>query len=256
MIDSHAHLYYEKFDEDRDLVIARAREAGVSRVINIGTDVETSEKSIELAKRYEGFHATVGLHPTTQVTDLAGDVARLETLAKANPGHVIGVGEIGLDYYWKEVAPGPQKESLAVQLDLARRLDLPVVYHCRDALPDLFACLERELTQPPGVFHCFSGGPADAERALALGYHLSFAGNVTYPKAVDLHAALQVVPIEKLLLETDCPFLPPQPVRGKRNEPAYVRHTRDFIANAKDVSPEELDRITEATTIALFRLRQ
>ncbi len=254
MIDSHAHLYYEKFDEDRDQVVLRAREAGVVRVINIGTDVATSEKSLELAKRYMGFYATVGLHPTTKVVDLLRDIALLETLAKANPDRVVGVGEIGLDYYWKDVAPAAQKESLAAQLDLARRLGLPVVYHCRDALEDLFAFLQQERIQPPGVFHCFSGGPSDAERALALGYHVSFAGNVTYPGAVNLQAALQVVPVEKLLLETDCPFLAPQPVRGKRNEPAHVGHTRDFIAKSKGIDPGELERITEATTVSLFGL--
>jgi TatD DNase family protein len=166
----------------------------------------------------------------------------------------VAVGEIGLDYYWKDVAPEEQKPRLVKQLALARRVGLPVVFHCRDALEDLFRVLEAEPALPPGVFHCFSGGPAEARRALGLGFHVSFAGNVTYPKAVELQAALREVPLEKLLLETDCPFLAPQPARGKRNEPAFVRHTRDFIAGVKGVPPEEVERATDAAARALFGL--
>lgn len=255
MIDSHAHLYFERFDEDRDQVIARAREAGVSRLINIGIDVPTSEQSLALAREQKGFFAAAGLHPTSVIVDLVGDIARLEALARAHPEHVVAIGEIGLDYYWKEVAPADQRVKLDQQLDLARRLNLPVIFHCRDALDDLFAVLELERSLPPGVFHCFSGGPAEAERALGLGFHLSFAGNVTFPRANVLQAALAVVPLDKLLLETDCPFLAPQPCRGKRNEPAFVRHTRDFIASARGVSPEAVEAATDAAALRLFRLR-
>jgi TatD DNase family protein len=254
VIDSHAHLYFDKFDGDRAAVIARAREIGVGAVINIGTEVATSEQSVALAREHRGFYATVGLHPTYAVPDLDEALGKLESLARASPGLVVGVGEIGLDYYWKEIPKEVQMPRLERQLELARRLGLPVVYHCRDALADLFAVLERQPAQPPGVFHCFSGNAADARRALDLGYHVSFAGNVTYPKAVDLQEALRAVPLEKLLLETDCPFLAPQPVRGKRNEPAFVRHTRDFIAGVKGATPEEVERVTDATARRLFRL--
>jgi len=254
MIDSHAHLYFDRFDEDRDAVIARAREAGVSRIINIGIDVRTTEQSIDLARRHPGFHAAAGLHPASEVADPDGELVRLEELARANPGHVVAIGEIGLDYYWKDVPPAEQRTRLEKQLDFARRLGLPVIFHCRDALEDLLALLQAERTLPPGVFHCFSGGPAEAERALALGFHVSFAGNVTYPKAKDLQAALAVVPPDRLLLETDCPFLAPQPCRGKRNEPAFVRHTRDFIAQAKGLTPEDVERATDQTAVKLFRL--
>ncbi len=257
MIDSHAHLYFDKFDPDRDEVIARARDAGVSAILNIGIDVASSEQSIVLSRSHAGFYATVGLHPTSEVADLDRDLEKLERLARENTGRVVAVGEIGLDYHWKDVEPGEQKVRLVRQLDLARRLGLPVVFHCRDALEDLLRILESERDGqglPPGVFHCFSGGPVEAERALALGFHVSFAGNVTYPKALELQASLRAVPVEKLLLETDCPFLAPQPCRGKRNEPAFVRHTRDFLARAKGVTPEEIESATDGTARRLFRL--
>lgn len=253
MIDTHAHLYYDKFDADRSEVLARARAAGVERIINIGTEVSTSARSVELARAEPGLYAAVGIHPTTPVTDLGAEIAALEDLARAEPSRVVAVGEIGLDYYWKDVPPAAQKTSLLAQLELARRLDLPVVYHCRDALEDLFAILEKEDSLPPGVFHCFAGGPAQVPRALALGCYLSFAGNVTYPRATELQAALRAAPLDRLLLETDSPFLPPQPFRGKRNEPAHVKLTRDFIAREKGLTPEEVDRATDANAARFFR---
>lgn len=252
LIDSHAHLYFDRFDADRDEVIARAREVGVSAVINIGIDVDSSRQSVALATVNGDFFAAVGLHPTSKVADLDADLVEIEALARENPGRVVAIGEIGLDYYWKDVPREEQKPRLVRQLVLSRGLALPVIFHCRDALEDLLAILEAEDELPPGVFHCFSGGPAEVERALQLGFHLSFAGNVTFPKATGLHAALRSAPVEKLLLETDSPFLAPQPRRGKRNEPAFVRYTRDFIAGVKGVSPEDLERTTDATTRKLF----
>lgn len=254
MIDSHAHLYFESFDPDRAEVIARARASGVEAIINIGIDVESSRKCLALACEHPGFHAAVGIHPTSKVADLDGDLDQIERLARENPGRAVAVGEIGLDYHWKDVGAEEQKARLERQLVLARRLQLPVIFHCREALGDLLEILEREEGLPPGVFHCFSGGAEEARRALALEFHVSFAGNVTYRKADALLEALGEVPVEKLLLETDCPFLAPMPCRGKRNEPAFVRHTRDFLARVKGVSPEALERATDAAARRLFGL--
>jgi len=254
MIDSHAHLYFDRFDEDRAEVIARARAAGIGAIINIGIDLATSQQAVALAAANAGFYAAVGLHPASKITDMEAELAGVERLAIAERGRVVAVGEIGLDYYWKDVSPGDQAPRLERQLDLATRLGLPVVFHCRDALEALLAALEARSSRPPGVFHCFSGGTHEAERALALGYHVSFAGNVTFPRSVELQAALGAVPLERLLLETDCPFLAPQPVRGRRNEPAFVQHTRDFIARTKGVPPEEVERATDAAARQLFRL--
>lgn len=256
MIDSHAHLYFDAFDADRDAVIERARQAGIAAIVNIAVDVASSEACIALAAAHQGFFASVGIHPTTPVADemLAAQVDRLRELAGAHRGRVVAVGEIGLDYHWREVPGEAQKAKLRVQLALARELGLPVIFHCREALPDLFEVLEAEPGLPGGVFHCFAGGPEEARRALALGFHVSFAGNVTYPRAGGLQEAARAVPPEKLLLETDAPFLAPQAHRGKRNEPAFLPATAAFLARLKGVPENELIAIAAAATRSLFRL--
>ncbi len=259
MIDSHAHLYFDRFDEDRSETIERARENGVTEIINIGIDCDTSRCSIELAREYQGFFAAVGIHPTTE---LETEPARLEAaareiraLALENREHVVAIGEIGLDYYWKNVPPQDQKPKLQLQLELARELELPVIFHCRDALGDLFTLLETQPSLPSGgVFHCFGGDATDAERAVGLGFHVSFAGNVTYRNAKELQDAARVVPVERLLLETDAPFLPPQPQRGRRNEPGFLPHTAAFLADLKGVPFDTLVDSTERATRALFGL--
>lgn len=254
MIDSHAHLYFDSFDADRPQVIERARAAGIKAIINIGIDAETSQRSVQLAMEQAGLFAAAGVHPTSKVADLSESLEKLAELARAHPGQVVAVGEIGLDYHWKDVPPEEQKGRLKAQLALARKLDLPVIFHCREALEDLLSLLEAERELPPGVFHCFSGGPAEVDRAVRMAFHLSFAGNVTYPKATLLHEAARSAPIERLLLETDCPFLAPQACRGKRNEPAFVKHTRDFLAQLKGISPEELESRTDEAATRLFAL--
>ncbi len=252
IIDSHAHLYFDSFDSDRSETIARARAAGVVGVINIGIDVATSRQAIDLAREHGGFHAAVGIHPTTAVDDLDTELRRIIELTHERG--VVAIGEIGLDDHWKEVPLADQYPKLEAQLDMALDRGLPIVVHCRDALDELLELLERRRTVPRGVFHCFGGGAPQAERALALGFHISFAGNVTYPKAEDLRAALAVVPVERLLLETDAPFLAPQARRGKRNEPAFVVHTCEFIAREKAIETDELAEIARETTETLFGL--
>jgi TatD DNase family protein len=260
MIDSHAHLYFERFDADREEVIRRARDAGIDGVINIGTDAATSRAAIELALRHPGFHAAIGLHPTSPVENLDGALAELRTLAAEygpgarTPAAVVAIGEIGLDFHWKEVPPEAQRPKLREQLRLARELGLPVVFHCRDALEELFEVLESEERLPPGVFHCFSGGPDEVRRAIGLGFHVSFAGNVTYPKAKDLQAAAAAAPPERMLLETDAPFLAPQARRGQRNEPAFLVHTRDFLAGIHGLDPAQFGETAAAATRRLFGL--
>ncbi|MBI4583143.1 MAG: TatD family hydrolase [Planctomycetes bacterium] len=254
MIDSHAHLYYESFDADRGAVLQRAREAGIHGIINIGTDLDNCRTAIELARQYPGLFAAAGLHPTTPVEGLDGALAALRQLAAGNRREVVAIGEIGLDFHWKEVAPEAQRPKLLLQLDLARELRLPVIFHCRKAFTELLETLEARPSLPPGVFHCFAGGPEEARRALELGFHVSFCGNLTYPKAEALRKTAAAVPPEKILLETDSPFLPPQAKRGQRNEPAFVVHTRDQIARLHGLDPEEFGRLAEETTRKLFSL--
>jgi len=255
MIDSHAHLYLEQFDEDRDSVIRRAEEAGVSSIINIGIDVETSSSAINMARDREGFFASAGIHPQSPVEDIEGALAGIRELIAANPEQAVAVGEIGLDYYWDTVTPQKQLEVLDCQLDLALEVGLPVIFHCRDAIEELLKILEERSEIPPGVFHCFEGGPGEAERGLALGYHISFAGNVTYKNAERLQQAAKAVPLDRLLLETDSPYLPPHPHRGERNEPAFVALTRDFLAGLIELPASEVENAATENTRGLFRLR-
>ncbi len=254
MIDSHSHLYFNKFDKDRAEVIQRSKEAGVTGMIMIGIDLETSVASMNLAAQDPNFYATVGLHPASHVPDPEKELQDVCQLARDKKEHFVAIGEIGLDYYWKDVTKEIQRERLHTQLDLADELELPVIYHVRDALHDHLALLEERDTNPQGVFHCFGGGPDEAKRALALGYHVSFAGNVTYPKATELQEAAKVVPPERLLLETDAPFMSPQPKRGKRNEPAFMVHTRDYLADLHGIDREEFGELCERTTRELFGL--
>jgi TatD DNase family protein len=190
------------------------------------------------------------------VIDLDAALSEIEAIVRESPREVVAVGEIGLDDYWKDVPLEVQRVRFVQQLGLARRLGLPVVIHCRDALDEIIALLEREGSLPPGVFHCFSGTPRHAERVLELGFHVSFAGNVTYPKASDLRHTAQRVPLSRLLLETDSPFLAPQARRGKRNEPAFLPYTLACLAEIHGVLPEELAKATLDSTLRLFSLEE
>jgi TatD DNase family protein len=254
VIDAHAHLFDRSFDGDREEVIARARAASVDTIVNIGTDPGTSRASVDLARTHPGLFASAGLHPSTVWADLDGALEEIRDLARAERGRVVAIGEIGLDYHWKDVSPEDQEPRLLRQIDLALELDLPVILHCREALPELFRLLEALPRRPDGVFHCFAGGPEDARRAQSLGFHISFAGNVTYRKAQTLRDAALAVAPERILLETDSPYLPPEGKRGKRNEPAFATITRDALAALHGLAPEKLAEIADANARRLFRL--
>jgi TatD DNase family protein len=257
MIDSHVHLDASQFDDDRDEVIARALEAGLEAVINIGIDVESSRSSIALSQAREGslpIFVAVGVHPQSPIDDLDAAIVEIEKLARENLGRVVAIGEIGLDFHWDTVTREDQLPRLERQLDLAIDLDLPVIYHCRDAIDELLALLESRERIPAGVFHCFEGGADEARRALDLGYRISFAGNVTYKNATRLKDAARFVPSDQILLETDCPYLAPVPRRGKRNEPAFAVFTRDYLAELKGMETQELGRRARETTVRLFEL--
>ncbi|MEM7167760.1 MAG: TatD family hydrolase [Planctomycetota bacterium] len=261
-IDSHAHLYFEKFDDDRADVIARARESGFVNIINVGTDATTSRAAIALADEYPGFcYASVGLHPTdaaVSAAQLDELIADFEGLLDTHADRVCAIGETGLDYYWDRATPEDQHRAFRAQMELAARRQLPVIIHCRDANGSRTAMQEtldivRDYSgRVTGVFHCFGGSAADAQSALDLGWHVSFAGNVTFPKAKDLQDAAAIVPTDRLLLETDAPFLAPQPVRGKRNESAYSLHTLEYLANMHGIDRDQLGAITTANARRLF----
>jgi TatD DNase family protein len=259
-IDSHAHLYFDRFDDDRDEVIERARDAGFVSIVNIAVDEQTSLEVIELAKQYPGFcHGVVGVHPThsgMSASELETTLGNIETLCDEHSQQIVGIGEIGLDYYWKDVSPEDQERAFIAQLDIARRRDLPVVIHCREAWSDTLDIIDRNGDGVTGVFHCFSGTVDEAGRAIGLGWCVSFAGNLTYPKAQDLRDAAAVVPLDRLLLETDSPFLSPQPVRGQRNEPMHSLHTADELARVHSTDRKTVLTATTSNSRSLFRLKE
>ena len=259
LIDSHAHIDLPEFNKDRDQVLARARQQGVRAVINVGLDAESSRKSLEMAKKYDDVFVAVGFHPHEAARMKEGD---LESLAElTGDSRVVAIGEIGLDFY-RNLSPRPrQLEVFKKQLDLASELSLPVVVHCRQAHKEVFDILNVWVKATPadkdskrGVIHCFSGDIGMARRYIELGFYISLAGSVTYPSAGELVGVAREVPLDRLLLETDCPFLAPQAHRGKRNEPAYIALTAEKVAEVRQAPVEVMAETAARNTIELFRL--
>ena len=272
LVDSHAHLDHERFAEDRDLLLARAWEAGVRTILSIGIGEGPSsmDGALKLARAYSGkpmtpkIYATAGVHPQ--------EAAQCDSLALANldalldEPEVVGCGEIGLDFYHDRNPPvDTQREAFRAQMELAAEHGKPIVIHCRpgaafgpdnDAWEQTLAMLEQHWrpTGLPGILHCFSGDRAQAERALRLGFLVSFAGNLTYPSAGPLREIAAALPLDRLLVETDCPFLAPMPDRGKRNEPAFVARTAEALAALRGITPEALAAETTANFHRLFGL--
>jgi TatD DNase family protein len=257
LIDAHAHLDLEHYAGDQAETIERARQIGVERIINVGIDPPRWDSSLKLARRYPGYiFLALGLHPTDilRAGDPQAALERLEQLIESNRDTVVGLGETGLDYYHEDVAPDIQKVYFEKQIDLAARLDLPLVIHCRDAMPDLLAILKEKAQGLKIMMHCFSGTPEEAGECMALGekVFISIAGPVTFAKAVERHAVARAVPLDRLLVETDSPFLTPHPFRGRRNEPARVRLVAEKIAELKGLSYDEVAEQTGKNVQRLF----
>ena len=251
-IDTHCHLDFERFDEDRTAVVQRALSAGVTRIIIPALDLNNCQTVLQLADQYAGVYAAVGVHPNSAAGWQDGWIGVLRDLAQ-HP-KVVAIGEIGLDYYWDDCPPDVQHRALSLQLELAAELDLPVIIHNRESSEDVVRLLSESplANQPnPGVLHSFSASWATAVAALDMGFYLGFTGPVTFKKANDLREIVAQVPADRLLIETDAPFLAPQPFRGKRNEPAYVVHVAEKIAQVRD---ETLEAITQQTTVNALRL--
>jgi TatD DNase family protein len=249
MIDTHCHLEMKAFDGDRDEVVRRAREAGLEAVITIGSDLAGCKGAVELAGRYGLVYATVGIHPHDASSFNAETFAQLRTWIKKP--RVVAVGEIGLDYHYDHSPRDVQREVFAMQLSFARESDLPVVVHSREAKADTLRILEESEVNR-GVMHCFSGDVDMAAKALSMGLHISIAGPITFRNASRLKEVARMVPDERLLVETDAPYLTPEPFRGRRNEPAYVVHVAQELADLRGVSPRDIDRITTLNARRLF----
>lgn len=255
-VDSHAHIDGPEFDADRDEVIQRARDAGVSAILNVGTGDPHSgalERAVELADKHRNVYAAVGVHPHD--ARLFDDKAeqRITGLIKQSP-RVIAWGEIGLDFHYDNSPRDVQLEVFRRQLQLARDVMLPVIIHTREAEEETVQILKSEWAGCglPGVMHCFSGSLQLAQQAITLGFYISFSGIITFKKAEDLRAVAKQVPLDRLLIETDCPFLAPVPFRGKRNEPAYVVEVARCLAELRGLSLEEIAQITTANFANLF----
>jgi len=246
-VDSHAHIDGHEFDADREEVIQRAHAAGVSVILNVGTGDPHSgafERAVELGKTHESIYTAIGTHPHD--ARLYDDKAEEKIKNLINNEHVIAWGEIGLDFHYDNSPRDVQVEVFKRQLRAARECDLPVVIHTREAEAETIEILQNEYkdAQRRGVFHCFSGSMDLARRSIEIGFMISFSGIVTFKKAEELREVAKQVPLDRLLIETDCPYLTPIPYRGKRNEPAYVVEVARCLATLHDVSIEEMARIT------------
>jgi TatD DNase family protein len=254
LFDTHAHLHFPDFAPDLDDVLGRAREAGVRRMVTIGTDGETSRAAVAIAERDPDVWAAVGLHPHDAAGGDDALFAELERLA-ASP-RVVAIGEMGLDFF-RNLSPRPAQEAaFRRQLALARALRKPALIHCRDAHAETLAILaEERVSDVGGIMHCFSGDVDIARRCLDLGLLISIAGPVTYPSARALPAVATFVPADRLVVETDCPFLPPQPYRGKRNEPSYLTITAARVADLRKESLDELAARMTENALRVFGIR-
>lgn len=254
LIDTHAHLQWDSFDADRDEVVARAAQAGVTAIITLATDLASSREVLRLAEKYALVFAAVGIHPTEVQDAKEQDLQEIRELA-AHP-KVVAIGETGMDFYWDQSTAAIQEHFFLAQMRLAAELDLPVVIHNRAAGPAILQVLEKAGELPlRGVFHCFGEDPAYAEMVLGRGFHISFTGNITYKRS-ELPAVSTAVPLDRLLLETDSPFLAPAPKRGKRNEPAHIVHIAEKHAELRGVALAEIGRRTSENAKKLFRLQE
>ena len=254
IIDTHAHVDVADYDEDREAVIERARENGVQYMVNIGCDVESSYRSMELAEQYDFIYATAGIHPHDVKSINGGTYAHLRQLL-LHP-KVIALGEIGLDFFKNYSPQDVQRTHFRNQIQLAREMNKPIIIHSRDAKEDIIAILSEFYPNNPnaqsGIFHCFSGDQELADKALEMGFYISFSGSVTFKKAEALREVAKTIPADRLFAETDCPYLTPVPHRGKRNEPAYVNFTAEKLAELRGLKIEDVQRTMALNFFELF----
>lgn len=252
LVDSHCHLDFPDFDEDRDQIIARARDAGVGAILTISTRVQKFDELRAIAERYENVWCTVGTHPHNAAEEV--DITVDELVQHTNSPKVVGIGEAGLDYFYDRSPRELQVKSFRTQIDAARRTSLPLVIHARNADEDVASILREEAARGPFSFvlHCFSSGPELARVGVELGGYISFSGILTFKKSEALREIAKSVPRDRLLVETDAPYLAPVPFRGKRNEPAYVAHTAAELGKTIGVSAEQIATITTQNFFRLF----
>ena len=256
LFDSHSHLNDEKFNEDRDEVIKKIYESGVTKFITAGYSLESSKKAIEIANMYDFIYATVGISPNDipqTEEELWKQIKKVKILAEGNK-KVLAIGEIGLDYYWNTENKELQKKVFIEQIKIANELDLPIVIHTREAVMDTIEILKGNNVKNRGVFHCCPQNRELIKEALKLGFYISFAGPITFKNSKNANEMINIVPNDRILIETDSPYLAPEPVRGTRNIPSNVRFVAQKIANVKGISLEELEKITVENTERIFKI--
>lgn len=252
LVDSHCHLDFPDFQEDFDAVLTRAEEAGIKTMMTICTHVTKFDQVHDIAKAHDHIYCTVGIHPHN--ADSEPEVSVDDLVGWASNPKVIGLGETGLDYFYEHSPREIQQRQFRTHIEAARALDLPVIIHTRDAEEDTLAMIEEEMAKAPfkGLIHCFSASKEFAARMVDLGLYISISGIVTFKKADDLREAIKDVPLDRLLVETDAPYLAPIPKRGKRNEPAYTAFTAEKVAEVKGVDVETLAKATTDNFFTLF----
>lgn len=252
LIDSHVHLDKRQFDGDREYIIENLEKNGIEAAVNIGADLESSIKSLDLAKKYENIYATVGVHPhnAKDLTDKM--LEEMEELASEDK--VVAIGETGLDYHYDNSPRDVQRKWFRKQIQLAKKLDLPVVVHSRSADEDTLKILKEESDGLRAVIHCFSSDRAMMKEFVDLGFYIALGGPVTFKKTDELKEVAKIVPIEKLLVETDAPYLAPHPYRGKRNEPVFVKQTAELIAKLRGMTIEDFTLQINQNTKAIFNI--
>lgn len=253
LVDTHCHLFFDAFDPDREAVIARAKEFGVQYMVNVGTDPEGNQKALDLSKKYDGLFWTAGFHPHSSqfaTEELFEEFGRFVKNQKPS-----AIGEIGLDYFKSEAEPEVQKKVFARMLGLALENELPVVVHSRNAFKDTLELIKTQgRGRLKGVLHCFSYGPAELEELMKIGFLASFTCNITFKNAGASLEVAKNAPLDKIMLETDSPYLAPQIYRGKRNEPSCLAHLAEVLSQARGISREELERATTETAVRFFKL--
>lgn len=258
LFDSHAHYDDEKFDQDREEIIQKIYDSGVEKFISAGYSLESSKRAIGLADKYEFIYTTVGISPNDvkqTLEETIEDIKKLEDIiTRKENDKIVGIGEIGLDYYWNKENKEIQKQAFIMQIELANRLNLPITIHTREAVSDTLEILKQHPVQQKGVFHCCPLNRELVKEALKLGFYISFAGPVTFKNSKNAQEIAEMVPNDRMLIETDSPYLAPEPVRGTRNDSRNVRYIAEKIANIKSLSTEEIAEITYQNTLKIFKI--
>ena len=253
LFDTHAHMNDPAFDADREEMIAGLKDKGVGLVMNVGCCLESSRDSLALAEKYDFVYTSVGSHPDSASEVDEAAIEEYRKLCKLNPQKVKAIGEIGLDYYYEDIPRDIQQQAFKLQLELARELDMPVIVHERDAHQDGMDII-RQFPGVSGVFHCYSGSAEMARQLVKLGWYIGFTGVLTFKNARKAVETAASIPLERIVLETDCPFMAPEPFRGKRNDPGYLYRMAERLAEIRGISVEQVHAVTTANARALYRL--